>query len=223
MRVRSIQIYNLEKGLAEIEKHLSRIPDNCRYVGAVAGGSGSGKSKITNYLASRNPRIMRLSLDDYFTAPINKSNSIRDYDSPECYNLPRVNLDVRTLKLHGSVEKPTYDKATHDHGKEILTLRDNGILLIEGLHALNDMVCGEVNFGIFVRADEDTRLERRLERDLKLGIPRETILKIWEVVKLVHYKEIAPTEEHANIIINNDEYSVLLDSGQATQSAPKTF
>ncbi len=221
--MRNILIYTLVKGLSEIEKCLSQVPDNRRYISAIAGGSGAGKSRLAEYLASKNPRISRFSLDDYFIGPINLPKGVQDCDSPGRYDLPRVNFDLKALKSNCIVEKPTYDKATHKHGREIFTLRENSILLVEGLYALNEMIRREADFGIFVRADEDIRLKRRLKRDIEAGIPREVAFNIWETAKLVYYKEIAPTEYSADLIINNDAHSELLKPEQAEQLTPKTF
>ncbi len=228
MQVRQIPIHNIIRSLEELVKYTSK-ERNKTSVLAIAGGSGSGKSVIAEYIASKSSDAVIISIDDYFRGSIKRADNIKDFDHPDCYNLAKVNLDLRMLKAKKEIEKPTYDKATKKHGRETVKTRDNTIIIIEGLHALNLMVRGEIDFGVFVDVDPDIRWDRRVFRDMQkfrkanntFEYSIEKIRKIWKVAEIIYYQEIAPTQNYANFIINNDKPSKILNSEQAAQSTPR--
>lgn len=216
------------RSLEELVKYTSK-ERNKTAVLAIAGGSGSGKSSIAEYVASKSSDAVIIPLDDYFRGPIQRADNIKDFDHPDCYNLAKVNLDLRMLKSNKEIEKPTYDKATKKHGKEILKIKDNSLVILEGLHALNMMVRGEIDFGVFVDVDPDIRWDRRVSRDMQefrkannaFEYSIEKIKKIWDVAQIIYSREVAPTRDYANFVIYNDKPLELLKKLQAVQSSPK--
>lgn len=206
----SIPRYNLKKGLEETINFTKKYRDRIQ-VAVFAGGTGSGKSEITKYIALHTPNSLLISIDDYFGYPIIKPYGVKDYDDPVCYNLPRVKQDLLTLREKGEIEKPTYDKKTQKHGCKVVKIKDNGLIILEGLHTLNEILIEEVDFGVFVDAGSEVRLKRRLERDVSaIRISEEKIIEIWRIAELIYYQEIAPTQKHANFIIDNNEPSEML-------------
>lgn len=201
--------YSLEAALSKLLKYAGKKRDTIEVL-AFAGGSGSGKSKIAEYVSSFVKNSLYFSLDDFFGKPIVRGE-IKDFDDPECYNLPKVNLVLKELKEKKEAVKPVYNKKDGSHSKKVVIIGDNGLIIIEGLHTLNDMVRGEVDCGVFVDADNELRLQRRIERDgPSLNMNKRKIIKMWNIAEEVYRTKIASTQHHANLIIENNEHSDML-------------
>ena len=202
--------YSLDAALTRILKYVGEERDKIEVL-AFAGGSGSGKSEIAGYVSSSVKNALFFSADDFFGKPLVRGD-IKDYDDPECYNLPRLNLILKELKEKRESLKPTYNKKDASHGKETVKVQDKGLIIIEGLHTLSDMVRAEVDFGVFIDVDNEIRLQRRIERDgPALGMNRRRILKMWNIAEEVYRYKIASTQRYASLIIENNETSNILE------------
>ena len=152
------------KTLTEVTHKIRELskPDKVLAVG-VAGGSCSGKTSISCMLANA-VEGMILSMDHYY----------RGIEFTEDANFDKLNaLDLELLKRHIAqvkkgrcIRKPIYDFRTHARsGYEVLKVPK--IIIVEGLFALHNILCSELDVRIFVEADTETRLRRRTERDIR--------------------------------------------------------
>ena len=196
----------------------------------IAGPSSSGKTtfshRLSIQLTAAGLKPHPIAVDDYF---VNRSDSPRDehgnYDSEalECIDVEQFNRDMTALLAGERVELPRYNFITgeREYRGDFLKLGEEDILVIEGIHCLNDKLSyslpGESKFKIYISAltqlnvDEhnripttDGRLLRRIIRDARTrgNSARETIAR-WESVRRGEDKNIFPFQEEADVMFNS--------------------
>lgn len=232
------------------EKRLSYIADTISQrrgvkVVLIAGPSSSGKTttckRLSIQLLTNGIRPVGISLDDYF---VNREETPKDengeYDFESLYalNLPLFNQQLIALINGEEVELPRYNFMTgrsEASGKR-LRLRDNDILVIEGIHALNPELTAQLPqeqiFRIYASAlttitidnhnyipTTDNRLLRRIIRDSKYrNCPAQTTLHRWASVRAGEDKWIFPFQENADAVFNTAmlfELSVIKNQAEA--------
>ncbi|MBM3210686.1 uridine kinase [Candidatus Poribacteria bacterium] len=189
--------------LSVIENNIQTLSETNKVVViGIAGGSCSGKNYISNILAKTfNGKI--LSIDDYYRG----IEYVKDenFDSPDALELGLLKEHIIQLRKGQDIEKPVYDfKLQARGGYEVFKPAD--IMIVEGLFALYDMLYEVIDLRIFVEADTKTRLDRRLDRDVReRGRTIESVIKQFEeTVEPMHKKYVEPCKEKADyIIINN--------------------
>lgn len=232
------------------EKRLSHIADTIAQrkgvkVVLIAGPSSSGKTttckRLSIQLLTNGIHPVGISLDDYF---VNREETPKDengeYDFESLYalNLPLFNQQLNALINGEEVELPRYNFTTgrsEASGKR-LRLRDNDILVIEGIHALNPELTAQLPqeqiFRIYASAlttitldnhnyipTTDNRLLRRIIRDSKYrNCPAQTTLHRWASVRAGEDKWIFPFQENADAVFNTAmlfELSVIKNQAEA--------
>ena len=224
-----IQIDELIKNakLLEIAKKISDSRDKVKVV-LIAGPSSTGKTTTTNKLVlclkslGMNPKM--LSMDDYFVdrenTPIDE-NGNPDFERIEAVDLKLFEDTIESILNGKETTIPTYNFVLgKKEYKETMKLDDDGIILIEGIHALNPKVLAdipkEVKLRIYLSAlteiniDEhtristtDNRLLRRIIRDNRTrGNRVEDTLKSWAKVREGEEKYIFPYQDDADITYN---------------------
>ncbi|MBK7534293.1 MAG: cyclic nucleotide-binding domain-containing protein [Myxococcales bacterium] len=205
------------------EKRIGRLADDIAARGgvraiAIAGPSSSGKTTFNKRLSTQlevlGLRPHALSLDDYYVdrarTPRGEDGGL-DFEAVEALDLPQLREDIRALVAGATVRTPRYDfkagKSVPGGGAE-LTLGAEGVLLLEGIHALNPALLGEVVpreqlFRIFLHpastlpldhlsrvSPHDVRLLRRIVRDrFRRAITAADNIERWPSVRrgdLVH-------------------------------------
>ena len=217
-----------EKKIAYIADRISQ--KNGVKIVLIAGPSSSGKTTFANRLSIQlrvNGFVpVPLSLDDYF---IDRELSPRDENGD--YDFESIHsLDLKTLNDHlekmldgKEVEIPTYNflKGKREwHGHKV-KLPQNGVLIVEGIHALNPMLTEaigeEYKHKIYISAltqlnldnhnrihTTDVRKIRRIVRDfLSRGYGGEETLKMWPSIKKGEKKNIFPYQEEADDMFNS--------------------
>ena len=172
---------------------------NCTVIG-IAGGTGSGKSTFTNRLkAAFGDDISVLYHDNYYKAqddiPFEERKKV-NYDSPDSLETDLMISHVKALKEGKTIESPTYDYTIHTRAKETVTVKPRKVLLIEGILALENVELRNLmDIKVFVEADADERILRRVVRDVKeRGRDVEDIARQYlETVKPMHYIYVEPT------------------------------
>ena len=195
----------------------------------IAGPSSSGKTTSTRvlaaYLRSKGYNPVCLSVDDYF---VERENNPKDefgnYDF-ECLNaidIELLNNHLLTLLKGESINVPTFNFITgkKEYHNNIMKLEENSIILIEGLHSLNDDLTPNIperyKYKIYLSpfiplnidrhnyiSTIDLRLIRRIIRDNRTrGHDVSTTLKNWQSVRNGEEKYIFPYTHQADIIIN---------------------
>lgn len=177
---------------------------------ALAGPSGSGKTTTAHILCERlgliGEKTTVVSLDDFYLEPDKLpvlQNGKKDYESVNSLNIDLINKCFREIVKDGITKLPKYDfnkkKSIPDY-KEV-DVRDNGIIIVEGLHALNPIICDlvpakkllkiyisvncsiEDNFGEQLLSSRQIRLVRRSLRDKKFRDSSiDNTLSLWNGV-----------------------------------------
>ncbi|MCY6958936.1 nucleoside kinase [Clostridium brassicae] len=197
----------------------------------IAGPSSSGKTTFTKRLGVQlrvNGLIpIEISLDDYF---VDREHTPRDkngeynFESIYALDLELFNKNLCQLMSGEEVVIPTYDFLTGKRkwDKKSFKLPDNGILLIEGIHGLNEMLTASINkdnkFKIYISAltqlnvdnhnrisTTDVRIIRRIVRDyLSRGYLGEDTLKMWPSIRRGEENNIFIFQEEADVMFNSN-------------------
>ncbi len=217
-----------EKKISKIAEEISR-KKGIRMV-LIAGPSSSGKTttckRLSVQLLTNGIKPVPLSLDDYFLdrekTPIDASGDY-DFESIHALNIPLLNEQLNALFRGEEVELPRYNfqaGKSELSGKK-LTLKDDQVLVVEGIHALNPELTGqipdEIKFRVYASAlttllldnhnyipTTDNRLLRRIIRDYKYrGVDARETIRRWPSVRKGENKWIFPYQENADAMFNS--------------------
>jgi len=218
-----------EKKVASIADMISERAERVRFV-LVSGPSSSGKTTFSKRLSIQlmvsGLKPVVLSLDNYFVNRIDTpldEHGEWDFEHLHALDLPLFNQHLKQLLQGEEVEIPVFN---FEDGKrslkgEKLQLKEDSVLVMEGIHALNpDLIVDvpvETTFRIYVSAlttisidnhnwipTADTRLLRRIIRDYRFRnySARETIAR-WPSVRRGEEKWIYPYQENADVMFNS--------------------
>ena len=219
-----------EKQVAKIaEKIADGYKEGIRIV-LISGPSSSGKTtfckRLQVQLTTNLLHPVGISLDDYF---LNREDTPKDehgeYDFESLYalDLPYFNKDLKKLLSGEEIELPTFNFETGQRvfkGKK-LKLRENSILVIEGIHALNpeltEFIDDKYKYRVYVSVltsisldnhnwipTTDNRLLRRIIRDYRFrGYSAEDTINRWPSVRRGEDKWIFPYQENADAMFNS--------------------
>ena len=178
---------------------------------ALTGGSGSGKSTVLNGLREHfGGKVTILSLDDYYR-PKNElpkdDQGETNFDVPEVINYDDLIRDIRLLLDGEVVELDTYTYNRSAMKSERIKIKPATWLIVEGLFALyNEEVKNLTDITAFIDASVETRLERRIHRDLTVrGYAPEEIQYQWDNhVRPSDIKFIEPWKSKCDVVIDNE-------------------
>ncbi|MCL1845002.1 MAG: nucleoside kinase [Defluviitaleaceae bacterium] len=231
-----------EKGNGEIirvaealhEKKIALLSDQImqenRPIVLIAGPSSSGKTTFASRLGvqlSVNGAIPHvISLDNYY---LNREDCPKDehgnydFETIDAIDTAQINTDLKALLAGERVEIPRFNFYTgrREYKGNFLKLSDADVLILEGIHGLNEKIGGDVppaeKFKIFISSltqinvddhnripTTDARLMRRMVRDfLFRGASAETTLDMWPRVLLGEIKYIYPSQDNADAFFNS--------------------
>ena len=175
---------------------------------AIAGGSASGKSSIVNYIDDYfKEDLIVIGHDNYYKAHDDISFDQRaklNYDYPGAFDNDLFFEDLKKLQAGISIQMPTYDYTIHTRSDKTIKINPTKIILIEGILVLGDKKIRDItDTKVFIDADSDVRLQRRILRDTKeRGRSLDSVLEQFiKQVKPMHEKYVEPTKKYADIII----------------------
>ncbi|SFL23778.1 uridine kinase [Lachnospiraceae bacterium KH1T2] len=184
----------------------------------IAGGTGSGKSTFTNRLKDKfGDHVTVLYHDNYYRAQDDLSFEERkkmNYDHPSAFETDLLIEHLRELKNGHAVQCPIYDYSNHNRSNEVTVVKPSRIILLEGILVLADERLRKMmDIRIFVDADADERILRRVQRDVKeRGRDIENIIDQYlTTVKPMHYLYVEPTKMYADFVTNSGMNDVALD------------
>lgn len=199
-----------------------RIGDNMKrpVIIAVAGGSASGKTTVTDKIVSSFERenVTVIKHDDYYKEqsdiPMEERVKV-NYDHPFSLDNDLMFKQVLKLLTGEKITKPTYDFENHTRSNITETISPTEIIILEGILILeDDRIRDLCDIKLFVEADDDLRFIRRLTRDMESrGRTMESVIKQYlTTVKPMHYAFVKPTKRYADVIIPNDkDHDVAVD------------
>lgn len=194
---------------------------DCIVIG-IAGGTGSGKSTFTNRLKSRfSEDIAVVYHDNYYRRqddiPFEERKKV-NYDHPDSLETDLLIEHLKLLKQGKAVDCPAYDYSRHNRSNQVVHIEPKKIIVIEGILLLADPRLRElIDIKIFVEADADERILRRIVRDVKeRGRDLDNIVEQYlTTVKPMHYLYVEPTRATADIVINSGMNDVAFDIVQS--------
>jgi len=174
----------------------------------IAGGTGSGKTTITRRLIQRfGSDVSVIYHDNYYKAHHNMPYEERaklNYDVPDAFDTDQLIEAVRALKKGRSVVCPVYDYSIHDRSEKTITVKPARVVIVEGILIFeNKELCSLMDIKVFVDADADVRILRRIVRDVRdRGRSLESVVNQYlSTVKPMHEKYVEPSKRNADIIV----------------------
>lgn len=194
---------------------------DCIIIG-IAGGTGSGKSTFTNRLRDRfGDNITVIYHDNYYKRyddiPFEERKKL-NYDHPDALETDLLIEHIKRLRNGESIECPVYDYTVHNRSDKTVRIDPRKIILIEGILLLADpRLRSLLDIKIYVEADADERILRRILRDVKeRGRDIDNIVEQYlTTVKPMHYLYVEPTRATADIVINSGMNDVAFDIVQS--------
>lgn len=218
----------MEKKIGDIAEQIAQRKD-VRFI-MIAGPSSSGKTTFSHRLSTQlmacGLRPHPIATDNYF---VNRDQTPRDehgqydFESLAAMDVEQFNQDMTRLLRGETVEMPRYNfkKGVREYNGETLTLGAQDVLVIEGIHCLNDAFSHalpkESKFKIYIsclttlNVDDhnripttDARLLRRIERDARTrGYGARATIEMWPSVRRGEESNIFPYQDSADVVFNS--------------------
>jgi len=195
-----------------IEQFLKKYnqPINEPYIIGISGGSGAGKSHVTNIIVgtikkiypNRCNDIIIISQDSFYKG----GNASTNYDIPSSIEFDMMINCVKKLINGESINCPIYDFSTHSRMSETKLINPAKIIIIEGILIFTQKELRDLcNLKVFVHAEEHTQLIRRAQRDTKeRGRTYDEVFSRYTKDVGPSYKEyVLPFASYADMTINN--------------------
>lgn len=181
----------------------------------IAGGTGSGKTTVVNQIVKHLPtdEVCVISQDSYYKATDNLSYEERtkiNFDHPRAIDFDLIVKHLKELKAGEVIEQPIYSFVTHNRTKDTVKTHPRKVVIVEGILIFNsEELRNMFDIKIFVHADTDERLIRRVRRDItERGRDIDEVLNRYQdTLKPMHQQFIEPTKNFADIIIPNDRHN----------------
>jgi len=183
----------------------------------IAGGTGSGKTTVVNQILNEitPDEVCVISQDSYYSATDDLTYDQRtkiNFDHPKSIDFELLVKDLKDLKSGKIIEQPIYSFVSHNRIKDTLKTHPRKVVIVEGILIFNNRELRKMfDIKIFVHADADERLIRRMRRDIKeRGRDMDEVLDRYQnTLKPMHQQFIEPTKNYADIIIPNDKYNTV--------------
>ncbi|AEJ61504.1 TGS domain-containing protein [Spirochaeta thermophila DSM 6578] len=218
-----------EQRISQIASRIAAEAPRIKLV-LVAGPSSSGKTtfakKLSMYLKVFGLRPLAISLDNYFRpreeTPLDEEGNY-DFEALEALDIEVLNRDLVALFEGGSIRERLFNFKTGRslHTERTITLPEKGIVVIEGIHGLNEALTSQIpreqKYKIYVSAltqlnlddhnripTTDNRLIRRMVRDARFrGKTALETIQMWPSVRRGEERHIFPFQEEADILFNS--------------------
>ena len=179
------------------------------FIIGVAGGSGSGKTTVTNQvLETIGSEMAAVIIQDFYYRDQShltfEQRLATNYDHPQAFDWPLLIEHIDDLRNGRAIEMPVYDFANHTRAEETITVQPAPVIVIEGLFPLYDAALRDMmSLKIFVDTDSDVRFIRRLKRDItERGRTTDSEIEQYlTTVRPMHNQFIEPTKRFADVIL----------------------
>jgi uridine kinase len=175
----------------------------------IAGGSGSGKSTVARNVAGGlgTTSVAFIDMDAYYNnyahLPAEERRRM-NWDHPEAFDWELLVAQLGQLGAGQAIDKPIYDFVTHTRRAETTRVEPAEVIVIDGILLFADERVRDLcDVKVFVDADPDIRLIRRIRRDMtKRGRPLDEILEQYvTTVQPMHLQFVEPSKRYADVIV----------------------
>ena len=180
-----------------------------RIIVGVAGGTGSGKTTVSEAILDRvgRDRIAYLQHDSYYRdrsdLPL-EERARANFDHPDALESALLAQHLASLKAGHTVEVPIYDFTTHTRETRTISVAPRKVILVEGILIFAERALRELmDVKVFVDTDADLRFIRRLQRDItERGRTVESVIRQYtETVRPMHLEFVEPSKRYADVIV----------------------
>ena len=181
----------------------------------IAGGTGSGKTTVVEQIIQELD-ILDIGViyqDDYYKDLSHLSYEERtkvNFDHPRSIDFDLLVEQLEHLRSGESVKQPIYSFKEHNRTDQTKKLSPKKVMIVEGILLLNNPALRNLfDVKIYVHADSDERLIRRIKRDVEKRNRTldEVIARYQNTLKPMHLEFIEPSKEFADIIIPNNKFN----------------
>lgn len=175
----------------------------------IAGGTGSGKSTVARKVADAltAASVAFIDMDAYYRnfahLTIDERRKL-NWDHPDAFDWDLLVQQLARLGAGEAIEKPVYDFVTHTRSDRTVTIPPADVVVIDGILLFADPRVRDLcDVKVFVDADADIRLIRRIKRDMaKRGRPLDEILDQYlNTVQPMHLQFVEPSKRYADVIV----------------------
>ncbi len=174
----------------------------------IAGGTGSGKTTITRKIAERfGDDVTVIYHDDYYKARHDLTYEERvklNYDHPAAFDTELMIKDLSALRSGVAIDCPVYDYSIYDRTERTQTVMPSRVIIVEGILIFHEKELRDLmDIKLFVDADADVRILRRILRDVKeRGRSLDSVITQYlGTVKPMHEAFVEPSKKYADVII----------------------
>lgn len=183
----------------------------------IAGGTGCGKTTVVNQILNELPEgeVGVISQDSYYkdTTHLTYDERVKiNFDHPRSIDFDLLAAHIKELKNNNPIQQPVYSFVKHNRTGDTILTHSRKVMIVEGILILTNPELREMfDIKIFVHADSDERLIRRLKRDIaERGRDLDEVLSRYQnTLKPMHDQFIEPMKEYADIIIPNNKYNTV--------------
>ncbi|KJD35716.1 uridine kinase [Tamlana sedimentorum] len=183
----------------------------------IAGGTGCGKTTVVNQILKELPEgeVGILSQDSYYkdTSHLSFDERVKiNFDHPRSIDFDLIEEHLTELKKGNAIDQPVYSFVKHNRTGDTIHTLPRKVMIVEGILVLSNPELRKMfDIKIFVHADSDERLIRRLRRDItERGRDLDEVLNRYKTtLKPMHSQFIEPMKEYADIIIPNNHYNTV--------------
>jgi len=175
----------------------------------IAGGTASGKTTVAKKIlkALSDHAVAFIDQDAYYKEMADLSpEELREvnFDHPDAFDTDLMVRHISDLKAGRAIEKPVYDFVAYARRPETKLIQPADVVIIEGILVLHLAPVRELcGMKIFVDAEDDVRIIRRLIRDIKdRGRDFDRVVEqYFRSVRPMHMGFVEPSKRHADIIV----------------------
>lgn len=183
----------------------------------IGGGTGCGKTTVVNTILKELPEgeVGIISQDSYYknTSHLSFEERVKiNFDHPRSIDFELLEQHLTELKEGKSINQPVYSFVKHNRTGDVIVTKPRKVMIVEGILILSHPEIRDLfDIKIFVHADSDERLIRRLKRDItERGRDINEVLQRYQTtLKPMHQQFIEPMKEYADIIIPNNKYNTV--------------
>ena len=186
----------------------------------VTGGSGSGKTTVSNAIYNQlsGQSLLILQQDSYYNDQSEMTMAERhavNYDHPLAFDTDLMIKQIKQLLAYQPIEKPVYDYEQYTRSDKTIHQEPRDVIIVEGVLILDDQRLRDLmDITVFVDTDDDIRIIRRIQRDIKeRGRTLDSVIgQYLATVKPMYHQFVEPTKRYADLIVpEGGENEVAID------------